>query len=89
MSQADIETLRAGYAAFSHGDWETIVRAAAPDFELKTAPRFTTAGTYRGAAAARRFFEDLFEPFEQIVAEPQRFFDRGGPWPWHPPRVNG
>jgi ketosteroid isomerase-like protein len=77
MSQADIETLRAGYEAFNRGDWDVIVRDAHPDFELRTADRVTNPGTYRGPDEARRFFEDLFEPFEQVVTEPQEFFERG------------
>jgi ketosteroid isomerase-like protein len=77
MSHADIETLRLGYEAFSRGDWETAFRAAHPDLELKTADRVTNPGTYRGPDEARRFFEDLLEPFEEVVAEPLQFFDRG------------
>ena len=77
MSQADIETLRAGYEAFSQGDWDTPTRFADPEFELKTADRALNPGTYRGPEAARRFFEDLFEPFEDVTIEPEQFFQRG------------
>lgn len=77
MSQADIETLRAGYEAFSSGDWNSAFREAPPDFELLTADRVTNPGTYRGPEAARRFFEDLFEPFEQVLVEPEEFLERG------------
>ena len=34
-------------------------------------------GTYRGPDAARRFFEDLFEPFDEIVIDPEEFFEHG------------
>lgn len=77
MSQADVDTLRAGYEAFSRGDWDAVLSAAHPDFELKTADRVTNPGTYRGLNEVRRFFEDLFDPFEEVVAEPQEFFERG------------
>jgi ketosteroid isomerase-like protein len=77
MSQADIETLRAGYEAFNRGDWDAVFRGAHPDFELKTADRVTSPGTYRGHAEVTRFFSDFFEPFEEVVVEPQKFFDRG------------
>jgi ketosteroid isomerase-like protein len=77
MSQPDVEMLRAGYEAFNRGDVDFIFRQAGPDFELVTADRVTNPGTYRGAENARRFFEDLFEPFEEVVIEPQEFFDRG------------
>ena len=65
MSQADIETLRVGYEAFNRGDWDAPTRFAHPEFELQTADRAVNPGTYRGPEAARRFFEDLFEPFEE------------------------
>jgi uncharacterized protein len=77
MSQADIETLRLGYEAFNRGDWEAAFRAAHPDVELKTADRVTSPGTYRGREEVKRFFDDLFEPFDEVTAEPQEFFDHG------------
>jgi ketosteroid isomerase-like protein len=77
VSQADIETLRAGYEAFNSGGWDWLIELAHPEVELKTAARITNPGTYRGGAEIRRFFEDLFEPFEQVVATPQKFFDDG------------
>jgi uncharacterized protein len=77
MSQADIETLRLGYEAFSRGDWEAAFRGAHPDLELKTADRVTNPGTYRGQEEVKRFFEDQLEPFEEVTAEPQEFFDHG------------
>ncbi len=77
MSQADIETLRLGYEAFSQGDWDVATRLAHPEFELQTADRAVNPGTYRGAEAARRFFEDLFEPFEEVIIEPEEFYERG------------
>jgi ketosteroid isomerase-like protein len=77
MSRADIEMLRAGYEAFNRGDWDSVFRHASPDFALRTADRVTNPGTYRGPEEARRFFEDLFEPFEEVVTEPQEFFERG------------
>lgn len=76
MSQADIDVLRAGYEAFSRGDWDDLFREAHPDFELKTADRVTNPGTYRGPDEVKRFFEDLFEPFEEVVVEPEEFFER-------------
>jgi hypothetical protein len=75
VSQADIEMLRAGYEAFSQGDWEGALGSADPDLQLKTADRVINPGTYRGVDAVKQFFEDLFEPFEEIVVEPEEFFE--------------
>jgi ketosteroid isomerase-like protein len=77
MSQADIEALRAGYEAFNRGDWDAATRLAHPEFELQTADRITNPGTYRGTDTVRRFFEDLFEPFDEVVVEPEEFHERG------------
>ena len=75
--RADIEMLRAGYEAFSRGEWDSVFRAAHPDIELITTDRVTNPGTYRGVDDIRRFFEDLFAPFEEVVAEPEEFLERG------------
>ncbi len=77
MSRADIETLRVGYEAVSRGDWDAAIRDAHPELELQTADRVVNPGTYRGAGEVRRFFEDLFEPFEEVIVEPEEFFERG------------
>ena len=42
-----------------------------------TTDRVTNPGTYRGVDDIRRFFEDLFAPFEEVVAEPEEFLERG------------
>ena len=52
-------------------------RFAHPDFELQTAARVVNPGIYRGTEEVRRFFEDLFAPFEEVVVEPEEFFERG------------
>ena len=48
MSEAEVETLRAGYEAVDRGDWNSAFRAMHPDFEWKTADRVPDAGTYVG-----------------------------------------
>jgi ketosteroid isomerase-like protein len=77
MSQAHIETLRFTYEAVNRGDWDSVFRALHPDFELKAPDRMMRAGTYRGAVAARQFFEDLLQAFEEVVVQPDRFFESG------------
>ena len=77
MPHADVETLRIGYEAVSRGDWDAVTRDAHPELELQTADRVVNPGIYRGRDAVRQFFEDLFEPFEEVVVEPEEFFERG------------
>ena len=76
MSQEDIETLRSLYEAINRGDWDAAFRDADPNAEMKTANRMTRPGTYRGPEEIRRFFEDLLEPFEDVVVETEKFFER-------------
>jgi ketosteroid isomerase-like protein len=77
MSQAVIDTLRAGYEAFNRSDWDAVLQAAPPDFELETADRVISPGIYRGRVEARRFFEDLFEPFDEVAVVPEQFLENG------------
>ena len=77
MSEADIDTLRAGYEAISRGDWDAAFGDVHPDFELKTADRMASPGAYRGPEEVRRFFEDLLDSFEEVATEPEEFFERG------------
>jgi len=73
MSQADIETLRLAYEAASRGDWEAVLEPMDPDVVLKT----IRTGTHRGHEEVRRAFEDMTAAFEEIVFEPEEFFERG------------
>ena len=77
MPQSDIEAIRSRYEAAHRGDLGAVFRDVHPHFELKTADRAPNAGTYRGAEAATRFYEDLAEPFEEVTYEPREFFQRG------------
>ncbi len=78
MSEAQIDILRAGYEAFNRRDWAGMFQAAAPDFEMITAARVTNPGTYHGTDAAMQVMEDLFEPFEEVSAEPEEFLPANG-----------
>ena len=77
MSQADIETLRSAYEAVNRGDWDSAFGAMHPDFEWKTADQVPLAGTYRGPEEVRRFFGDQRKAFEEVLFEPEQFFERG------------
>jgi len=78
VSEARIDILRAGYEAFNRRDWAAMFQAAAPDFEMITAARVTNPGTYHGTDAAMQVMEDLFEPFEEVSAEPEEFLTASG-----------
>lgn len=77
MSETVIESLRAQYAAISRRDWGSVFREAHPDFEFKTPGRGLGPMSLRGPERARRAMEDFFSPYEEILVEPQQFFDAG------------
>jgi ketosteroid isomerase-like protein len=77
MSQENVKALRARYEAVSKANLGAAFDDVRPEFELETGDRVPGAGTYRGGEAANRFFEDLVEPFEEVIYEPQQFFERG------------
>jgi uncharacterized protein len=77
MERPEIEMLRAGYEAFSRGDWDSVADQAHPDMELVPTDRVTNPGTYRGREQVRAFFEDLFAPFEEVITDPEEFHDYG------------
>jgi len=75
MSRAEIETLRAVYEAISRGDWDAALRDAGPDFEFIPPDQNPMAGTYRGGAAVRGFFAELWTAFEEVSIEPGPFLE--------------
>jgi ketosteroid isomerase-like protein len=77
MSQADIEALRAKYEAVSRGDRAAAFRDVGPGFTLRTPARVPNAGTYLGAEEATRFMVDFWEPFEEVILEPEEFVESG------------
>jgi len=77
MSQADIEQIRARYEAVGRGDRGAVFRDVLPGFTLKTPDRIPNAGTYLGEGEATRFMADFWAPFEEIIIEPEEFFERG------------
>jgi ketosteroid isomerase-like protein len=77
MSQENVEIVRELYDAMNRGDWDAVFALATPEIEWETDPRHPKAGTYRGRQEFRRFAEDMEDPFDQSVIEPERFFARG------------
>src|SRR6476619_3663566 len=73
MSQEDRETLRLVYEAYNRGDWTGALSRMDRDIEWKT----TRTGRHRGHEEVRRFMEDMREPFEEVMVEPDEWFDHG------------
>jgi uncharacterized protein len=77
MSRENVEAVRRMYEALNTGDWEGVYAETSPEFEWETDPRHPSAGIYRGREAFQRFLEDLEDPFEQTVTEPEKIFAKG------------
>jgi uncharacterized protein len=73
MSEEDRETLRLVYEAYNRGDWTGALSRMDRDIEWKT----TRTGRHRGHDEVRRFMEDMREPFEEVMVEPDEWFDHG------------
>jgi ketosteroid isomerase-like protein len=74
---AALESLRAEYSAISRRDWDAVFRDAHPDFEFRTPGRGLGPVALRGPERARRAMEDFFAPYEEVLVEPQQFFEAG------------
>jgi ketosteroid isomerase-like protein len=77
MSQENVEMVRATYEAANRGDWDSFFAGVDPNVELKAPDRMMRGRRYRGIREVREFFEDLLEPFEEVVVQPEKFFDAG------------
>jgi ketosteroid isomerase-like protein len=76
-SRMFLETLPAVYEAMGRQDWKRVFHDVHPEFELRTPDRFLGTQIHRGPEEVALAFQDFFEPFEEVLVEPQEFFDHG------------
>jgi ketosteroid isomerase-like protein len=70
MSEANIETTRAAFAAYSRGDFNEVLESWAPDALLDwTNSHGFDSGVYRGHGEIRAFWERFFAMFEKVRVE--------------------
>ena len=73
MSQENVEIVRARLDAFNRGDWKSIFKDAAPNFELDWSRSLApNRGVYRGEEVQRAISEFL-EGWESVRIEPHEF----------------
>ena len=78
MSQSDIEDLRARYEAVSARRPRCHLSRRSAGLHTQDAGSSSpNAGTYLGAEEAGRFMRDFWEPFEEVIIQPQEFFESG------------
>jgi ketosteroid isomerase-like protein len=73
----NVEIVRGLYEALNRGGWEAVLADLSPEIELETDPRHPKAGIYRGLERYRAFVDELEEPYEQTIMEPEQLFARG------------
>ena len=70
MSEADVELMREGFAAFAAEGPEGLIRFIHPDFEMTTpAALAAEPDTYCGHDGLRRYFESFYDAMDDIRFE--------------------
>ena len=72
MSRQNVETVRKGFEAYQQGDWERVVRDAAPDIEVVQPPDFADARSYhghRGFVEVLQWWPSQWEDFHVELTE--------------------
>jgi uncharacterized protein len=88
MSRENVEVVKAAIDAANREDWDAVVQAAAPNFELD----MSRSRSFRGAAVygldqLRGFLVEFAESWESVRVEPHEFIEAGDlvvvPWTTH------
>ena len=77
MGDADVETLKRGYAALNRGDLSVVLELLDPDIQWREPAPSPEAGTHRGRDGFQRFLSGWLESFEDFRVEPERVVQRG------------
>jgi uncharacterized protein len=78
VSAADRELITRMYSAWNSGDTVALVDSFAADVEVRPAlGTFLASTVYRGHDGVAAWYEETYEPWAELHAEPQRFIDAG------------
>jgi ketosteroid isomerase-like protein len=77
VREANVETLRRGYAALNRGDLSAVLELLDPDIEWHEPAHSPDAGTHRGRDSFERFLRGWMESFDGFRVEPERVVERG------------
>jgi uncharacterized protein len=73
VTDADVEILRRGFAAFSRGDFDEMLDFSAPDMVIYDAEELPGGGVHRGKAEARAGLEEWRDMFTDLEVVPEAF----------------
>jgi ketosteroid isomerase-like protein len=74
---ANVELVRASFAAYEAEDLDAIQEMMHPDFELHEWPEGPGASVYKGMDGVRQALQNWAEAWEYITAEPRGFVESG------------
>ena len=78
MSDADVELITRMYRAWNSGDMAALVDAFDAEVEVRPAlSAFLASTVYRGHEGVATLYEETYEPWAELHAEPERFIDAG------------
>jgi ketosteroid isomerase-like protein len=77
LAPAHVEVVRAGYAAFAHGDLPTVLALFADSAQWYAPDELPTGGTFRGPAEIAAFLSALPAHYDELHVHPERFHSAG------------
>ena len=78
MSEADVELITRMYRAWNSGDMAALIDVFDTDVEVRPAlSAFLASAVYCGHDGVATWYEETYEPWVELHAEPQRFIDAG------------
>ena len=87
MSQENVEIVKAAFDAYNREDWDAVIQAAAPGFELDLSRAIGPVNGVFGIDQTLRVVREFAEYWETNRMEPQEFIEAGDlvvvPWAMH------
>ena len=78
MSDADVELITRMYRAWNSGDMAALIDVFDAEVEVHPAlGAFLASTVYRGHEGVAAWYEETYEPWAELHAEPERFIDAG------------
>ena len=77
MGEADVETLKRGYAALNRDDLSVVLELLDAEIEWHEPATSLEGGTHRGRDSFERFLRGWLESFEGFRVEPEQVLERG------------
>ena len=77
MSQENVEIVRAAVDAWNRGDWDAVLKDAAPSFEFDFSRSISPGRAVYSLDQMRTYFDEFVEPWESLRLEADEFIEAG------------